>query len=86
MPSSVISMPTDCKKNKKSAVTQAGSCETCNMSKRKIFFFSYMIFIEGILVYFFHKYLLDTTLCDKVCLWFSPGTLFSSSNKLTDTI
>ena len=23
----------------------------------------------------------DTTLCDKVCRWFSPGTLVSSSNK-----
>ena len=24
---------------------------------------------------------LDTTLCDKVCQWFSPGTLVSSTNK-----
>jgi hypothetical protein len=25
--------------------------------------------------------LLDTTLCDKVCQWFSPGTPVSSTNK-----
>ena len=24
---------------------------------------------------------LDTTLCDKVCQWFSPGTPVSSTNK-----
>ena len=25
---------------------------------------------------------LDTTLCDKVCQWFSPGTPVSSTNKI----
>ena len=29
---------------------------------------------------------LDTTLCDKVCQWFSPGTPISSPIKLTTII
>jgi hypothetical protein len=27
------------------------------------------------------SYTLNTTLCEKVCQWFSPGTLVSSTNK-----